>query len=416
MDRAEPAQTMPCPSCQATLPVHPGYSTWCESCNWNIKPARSLQPGDDGILAREYAKIGKHQTEALFKSLAARPETMARHSPATTLAMACALLIHSLTFALAALGLALIILPWPHLLAIAFGLFLIAFAWTLRPRIAPFPKRTLPRHKYSATYALADTLADCLGARRIKAIVVDDTFNAALGHAGWRRSPMLYLGLPLWAILDEQERLALIAHELAHEAHGDVGRGFFITSALEWYGALTPPIVPSGGEFALGAIIAVPLMKVLRLLTRAGIFVLVHLLRRDSQRAEYLADRLAANVAGTKATLGLLDKLQLSHSFELSLQRVAHGHDNESLFDALRRRVREIPARELERLRRVQRLTDARLDTTHPPTPYRIDLLKHQPEAAPINSTDLALAHEASGELATLEAPLARKMIADYLA
>ncbi len=87
-------------------------------------------------------------------------------------------------------------------------------------------------------------------------------------------------------------------------------------------------------------------MKGLRLLPHGGILVLSHLLWRSSQHTEYLADRSAASVAGTKAMLGLLDKLQLDATFDLTLQRVAYGLDREQLLDALRRRVRQVPARD----------------------------------------------------------------------
>ncbi|MFN8536659.1 MAG: M48 family metalloprotease [Thermomicrobiales bacterium] len=418
MDRSAPAQTMPCPSCQAILPVNPYFATWCESCNWNIKPATPPQPGDEGVFAREYAKIGKHQAEALFKSLAAQPHTMTRNSPTTYGALAFALLIHATTFGLVLLGLALIFRGWPNLLAAGLGAFSLAFAWSMRPRVIPFPRRILPRSQFPATYALADALSDRLGTYRVEAIVIEDHFNAALGHAGWRHLPVLYLGLPLWAILDDRERLALLAHELAHEANGDVGRGIAIGSAIEalaaWYGAISPPTGRVSWEYAWGDFIAVPIMKTLRLIPHAGIVLLCHLLWRDSQRAEYLADRLAARTAGTDATLGLLDKIQLGQSFELSLQRAAYGRDNEGLFDALRRRIRELPAREMERIRRVQQLTDARLDRTHPPTPYRIDLLRHQSGEATTDPGDLTLLSDAATELAALEAVFAREMIADY--
>src|SRR5207244_8660082 len=75
-------------------------------------------------------------------------------------------------------------------------------------------------------------------------VVVDETVNAYWQVSGLRRRRVLGLGVPLLAILEPQERVALVAHELAHARNGDVGRTLVVSSALrtleEIYLTLTP--------------------------------------------------------------------------------------------------------------------------------------------------------------------------------
>ena len=79
-----------------------------------------------------------------------------------------------------------------------------------------------------------------------------------------------------------------------------------------------------------------------------GAYLLSHLLWRDSQRAEYLADYLAATVSGTNAVLSLLEKLHYGTAFALTVQHAALNQDaSEGLLERLRQRVAEVPEREL---------------------------------------------------------------------
>jgi Zn-dependent protease with chaperone function len=110
-----------------------------------------------------------------------------------------------------------------------------------------------------------------------------------------------------------------------------------------------------------------------------GAYGLVHLLWHDSQRAEYLADYLASNVSGTDAMLALLEKLHFERSFTYTVQKVALNPGIENLFDELRQRIGAMPEHELERIRRIEELKGPRLDATHPPTVFRIELLKAHP-------------------------------------
>jgi heat shock protein HtpX len=192
-------------------------------------------------------------------------------------------------------------------------------------------------------------------------------------------------------ILSSQERVALLAHEIAHAVNGDAQRGKFVGGAIEmllrWYRLLHPVDLPNLDKSWL-QILWTPL-NLLRfflsgLVGLAG-YTLHWLLWRDQQRAEYYADYLAAGIVGTPAILSLLDKLHYEQVFVMALHGLAlQGMTERTLFADLRQRAGQLPARELERIKRLQLTGLARLDRTHPPTIYRIEMLKTLESRMPV--------------------------------
>jgi len=199
----------------------------------------------------------------------------------------------------------------------------------------------------------------------------------------------MYLGLPLWSVLHGQERVALVAHELAHSANHDIRRGIVIGTAIDslarWYNVLRPAGIWSDG-YGIQNIVLVPfnlMMLGLSQIAKLGLYVLVHLLWHNSQRAEYLADHLSAQTAGTGAALGTLGKLYLGEALSLTLERATWKSRNRTFLDDFRRKVTDMPERELERVRRIAQLEGARLNATHPPTVHRIAFLQAHPVTTP---------------------------------
>ncbi len=143
------------------------------------------------------------------------------------------------------------------------------------------------------------------------------------------------LGLPLLAILDNQEKIALIAHELAHDVNGDPARTFFIGAAvgalIEWHQLLLPESIPN-------------------------------------------------------------------------------------LFDELRQRMAAMPEYEMKRIRRVEALERSRLDVTHPPTTYRIELLKARRVSGRTVMLPSSESDKLKQELASLESKVQRLLVDRYLA
>jgi heat shock protein HtpX len=274
---------------------------------------------------------------------------------------------------------------WPNFFAIVGALLCAGIAWLLRPRIFQPVEGQIARTQYPTLYHVVDQIASHLGAPPIHSIIITEQFNAAFGKTGWRQRNTLFLGLPLFTILAPQERVALIAHELAHSINGDVSRGTLVGTAIDtlqgWRGLLQAHPSAAGGDKLLAAALnpVIALMLVAAWSAKMGALVLAHLLWHDSQRAEYLADALAATVSSTPAMLSCLEKLHFAALFDQAVQTTALNAQARNVFDELALLIAALPARELLRIQRLQQLQSSRLDTTHPPTAYRIARLKSHP-------------------------------------
>ncbi len=370
-----------CPVCRTIIPVYSGYVTWCDKCGWNINPEQPDPPR--GIFESVYASLGQKQSRALLDRLKRADTLKPRLTASKSLALIFAVVIYGFTLAFGVGGATLLIAGWPNPFAVAGGLLCIGIVWILRPRFSKLPDTFQSQKELPTLYRLADTIGASLDARRLTGIAIEEGFTAAFDRVGWQRKDMLYLGLPLWSTLEDQEKVALIAHELAHGVNGDLARGFFIGSAMRalanLYALLRPDHIWDSAAGIWG-LVAIPFnlaMVGLAGLPWLGAYVLSHLLWRDSQRAEYLADLLAASTSGTNAMLSLMEKLHFSSTFALAVHRAALSKGIRfDLFDELDQLMMKVPQRELERIKRVQQLEMSRLNATHPPTAYRIDLLR----------------------------------------
>lgn len=382
---------MACPQCGAIIPVYDGFVAWCDQCEWNLKPQQPRAAGT--IFESFYARLGARLGDKLFEDVAHHDPELPRLSLSRPLAFVCAGLVHALTLGAGVVGLILLVGATQHGWMLLAGVLCLATAWFTRPRIERVTHRGIARDRAPYLYHLTDRVAAALGAQPVGKIVLDSSFNASLSREGWRGSYVLTLGLRLFAILDQEERVALIAHELAHQVNGDIAQSRIITLAVSslarWYAALRP----------LRLALSLGFTEVVYLY--AGL--LSHLCWRTSQRAEYRADLLSTQVAGTAAVLSLLDKLHLVETLRAAPARPLAGEDC-TLFDELRCRLAAVPTREWERIRRVERLCASSLDATHPPTAYRIALL----EEAPTTTPTIVLADEETTELADELVPIER--------
>jgi hypothetical protein len=103
---------------------------------------------------------------------------------------------------------------------------------------------------------------------------------------------------------------------------------------------------------------------------------------RSSQRAEYLADRKAGEVAGSDATARALERLTLGETGYRALERALRFERDVDPLEAVRRAVAEVSAREIERRVRASRIRETRTDSGHPPTYLRTKLIRTRPATA----------------------------------
>lgn len=406
--------TTTCPKCGTSLPVLHGYVTWCHECGWNVTAPPRAQPSTRAD--RLYAATGQRVGARLARKLAAAEQLEPRLTAGRFLAYTIAGAVHLLTALLLFAGIASIALFPTKVVAIVVGAFLIAVAILTRPRFGKPPDEDLVARSEAPTlWGLVDEIAAALDTGTADLLVVDHRYNAAWGILGLRRRRVLMIGLPLLSSLEPQERTGVIAHELAHARNGDSSRGIVIGSAVrglaELYYLLAPERTPQGlGIFEHVA------NGILWLLSRPPYWLLhleYHLLLHDSQRAEYLADALAARIAGTEAVVLLHEKLLLEPSFRAVVKEYAHPSSagDVDLFEATRLRLASVPERERERRRRVAMLEESRLSATHPPTGMRISLLEERPPQPPEVAVDRARSDAIDAELHRLRPILGERLV-----
>lgn len=260
------------------------------------------------------------------------------------------------------------------------GLLCLAIAWYITPRNPPIKAdKILSRKTYPTLYRISNRVAHQLDVRLVEGIVVTPYFNAFISKVGWKGKTYLYLGVPLWLSLNDQEKIALIAHELSHEANGDFGNSFLVGRAIQsltkWYSALNPPIVIRGSHNFFTMIFSG--------IVYAVFVALRWQLFNESRRAEYLADWLAAEVSGTDSMVAILTKLNFSDEFPQFVKRMMAMRRNDHLLEKFRDYIANASPEKHESLSAERHAREALHDLTHPPLEFRIEFLNSRFVAEP---------------------------------
>jgi Zn-dependent protease with chaperone function len=399
-----------CPNCGAEIPVLAGARAWCERCDWNVGGETPDQ--DESFFDRQYARISRRYAKATLETLKATPvgKLRPRWTIHKAIAFGVAASVHLLTLTLLVTGIVIIAIGFPAFASIFWGAVLCALVWLMRPKPGKVPSLDLADRKdFPALHVFVNQVTKELGGRPVSKIVVNESFGAAYGVLGWRRVPVLWIGLPLWMALGPQERLAVIAHEIAHGINGDGTRGFIVGSAVnaldEWIGLLREPS-HIGGYVVW--ILSIPFAAVQSLLAQ--------LLCLDKQQAEYFADYLASTISGTEAIVASLRQLGCEEHLHEVLLRNAYSisQSGAHVLELFRERIAALPNRERQRLARACQREGARLDASHPPTAYRIEFLNTHAVAKPrIVATEDTM-RTLDAELKAVQEILGERLIARY--
>lgn len=266
----------------------------------------------------------------------------------------------------------------------AFGaLWLLGFMWLAFPR----PYRP-EGHEVSAQdapelHALVGHVAAELGVSRPVRVFVNGQVNASMGLVGWRREPVLVLGLPLWWSLSPQGQVGLVAHELAHLRNGDPARGGVIGlafSLLVGVGADRPREARLT-MLLRGYVTFLSLLPLLIAHLQAG--YLAWLIGADSQAAEFRADLMAARVAGSDAVVVMLDRMHMAHLLDSALHKQRHMPERPHAFAEYAFMLDTVP----EEHWAAQRAALARtsLDDSHPATVDRMQVVQARPEPGTVH-------------------------------
>lgn len=317
----QPVTSSKCPQCQTALVTPEQGRPWCPSCEWNLAEfdPRSQLPFGWRLLIKPAYRRAFAQDRALYEEFSERRPDGHTTTVARLTLLAISLVLTLGTLACALLGVMEITEGGPMILA---GLGLLLIALILRPRLGKLPKRArrLQREAAPTLYALVDRVAEAAGSPAPDVISVAFSYNASTGRAGLLQRRFLTLGIPMWLVLEPEQKVALLGHEIGHFVNGDSNRGLLVQPALRTFAVLTDytrfrESIAQASYRARGMnIFELAVRIVLRLVST--VFLLVHLAlaalgMRDARRAEYLADGTAADVAGSAAVVGLTERLLL---------------------------------------------------------------------------------------------------------
>ncbi|MFC4530989.1 M48 family metallopeptidase [Sphaerisporangium dianthi] len=109
-----------------------------------------------------------------------------------------------------------------------------------RPRRLPADAEVLSPSSAPETYGVARRVADVVGARPPSAVAVRDLAVACeYAEVGWRRRPVLMVGLPLWLVLSARERMALLALTYAQRSYHDLLVSGALWTLAQWRGSMS---------------------------------------------------------------------------------------------------------------------------------------------------------------------------------
>ncbi|GAA2002438.1 M48 family metallopeptidase [Catenulispora subtropica] len=354
------------------------------------------------------------RAERLFARLAGvaelRPSVGSRVA-----AISFAIVVHTVTLALLTSGVLLIILLPQTVGGWICGPLLVVLAYKLRPRAPRLSEdaRVVERAEAPDLYGLLDELAARQGTRTIDTVIVTTACNAATSTYGWRGRRSLSIGAPLWAVLSPQQRLAVLAHETAHGANGGLQHRLVVVTALDtlrrWY-EVAHPLTSARVLHSRppGVRTLVDLVVPLHLVHRVGVTII----RRSAHRAEYLADQLAAEAAGTVAMIDALEQLPVARAAMATLVKAVHARVPSHPWRLVRDLAAAVPQPERDRLAAEDEAEGVTVDATHPPNHLRVRMLRERPQRTGTVKLEPERSARIDAELAPRTVLLADRVIA----
>ena len=310
----------------------------------------------------------------------------------------------------------------------------VLLVWQLLPRAAGLPRRAvrLSPQDAPAVHALTRAVVSAMGARAPTTLAVDTTYPVAVLPVGYLGRATLVIGLPQWTVLDPDERLAVLAHELAYAQVWRSPAGVLVRVADDLLTSARTVLTPTRtvtadqstidrstaeyGEIGPGgalvanrmaregaAAVGAAGMSVFSAPVRGAQALLHRLWRPVTLAAALDGDARAADLAGAGSmTAVLLSTVGTPRGLVAASVAARTGQDPFEAMAASRRPDRS----ELDR--RLAAHPASRTDEWHPSTADRVAALRGVP--APAAGPDRALLGPADGELARYRTELRRQL------
>lgn len=307
-------------------------------------------------------------------------------------------------------GLFIVIYDFPNMITLVIGGILLGAALFLWPKRYVDNKIIYTRNDLPELFSLVDRISSKLGAPKIEGIHIVADYNAYYTEFYKPHKRILGLGMQLWGALSPQERVAIIAHELGHSVNNDPARMKLLAKAFQTLGQWKNILYYDQLDEGIIGIFLSVFYGVVNLILNFLEGVLTRLLFWESQAAEYRADKCAVIIAGPDTCQSLLEKLMLSDLLErhvLTLYPTEQTKGN-ALLDQMSNAIKDASDVERSNLIREKLLEEHTIDSTHPPTKFRIEyansftnlkprLLLTKEESCKIDR-ELFFAHEKAGE------------------
>jgi hypothetical protein len=149
--------------------------------------------------------------------------------------------VHGLTLLLILLGAWVVSLNPDFLVTWLLGGLLVSIGVLLfpRPRRLPAGAEVVERSVAPELYGVAERVAAGVGVRAPETVAVEDlSVGAEYVLVGWRRRPVLVIGLPLWLVLTARQRVVLLARAYTGESGGDVLISGALWTLAQWHESL----------------------------------------------------------------------------------------------------------------------------------------------------------------------------------
>lgn len=403
-----------CPRCDAQLVGGGDFVAWCRECGWNVDPSPPRPAGRlrTWWLERQNRLAVKLADRMRSRSVGRRGGTGLR--VAVWLAAAG---VHLVTLGVLVAAVAVFLSSWAPAARLVLGLFLVGLFAVVQPLElrSQLPEGlVVDRNRAPELFGLIDRVSSAIGTRPVHRVIVTGRFNASYVKDR-RRRPMMAIGIPLWVVLTPQERVALLGHELGHRVNGDLRNLAFVHYALvtlrKWWQLFESPRVPGWRRHAYARVNAdrglvnlaemlLPLLLLPVTIVISALAAALELLAmRQGQRCEYYADEMSARAAGSDAARTLTDKLLIAEGCIRELRQIVRFQRGVNPWQGLAAYVGALPATEWERLRRLARARLHRIDTTHPPSALRHDVLEQLPPLQAAVVADTAQMQAINAEL-----------------
>lgn len=383
-----------CPNCNKVIKTCDNYPDWCPSCEWGLVFENKLLPKNklEEIIQKISLKYGNELFE-FIKNQDLNVSTKSR-TQSGKLALLISSLVISFSILILLLGLYLLIFI-PYYFIKFLGLLCIGLFYILKTEILKVEKsKFLPKKDFPELYKAVNLVCKKFNTSELEGIILNEEFNAGITEYGIKKKKILFIGLPLWSVLNNEEKLDLIGHEIAHCVNGDPSRNKIISTAINTLikaGRIIHPesllinisissLVLEVSRYAIMPI-NILLVGISNLLWNTA-YLLNNLVWLDSQKAEYLADLLASSICGNKASISLMQKCSYSDIFYFELQKLVikgkKTFDNVDIFEEVNNKIKDLPDHEIERLNRLLTKEEHKIDIKHPPTYSRILLLEEK--------------------------------------